>query len=47
MMHIEKNICDNMLGTVMNIEFNRRDLASTSSDLAGRGKKDLHLVNDG
>ena len=46
--HIEKNICDNVIGMLMNIEFKTRDSAGARRDLAEMGVRiDLYLVYDG
>ncbi|XP_042959909.1 uncharacterized protein LOC122294953 [Carya illinoinensis] len=43
-MHIEKNICDNVLGTVMDIEGKTKDTANARRDLMELGlRKELHL----
>ncbi|XP_042939624.1 uncharacterized protein LOC122274674 [Carya illinoinensis] len=43
-MHIEKNICDNVLGTLMNIEGKNKDTANACRDLMELGlRKELHL----
>ena len=43
-MHVEKNICDNVLGTLMNVDGKTKDNSSARRDLALLGiKKDLHL----
>ncbi|XP_035546617.1 uncharacterized protein LOC118348652 [Juglans regia] len=47
-MHIEKNICDNVLGTLLNIEGKTKDSANARRDLENIGiRKELHLVHDG
>ncbi|XP_041011477.1 uncharacterized protein LOC121255266 [Juglans microcarpa x Juglans regia] len=47
-MHIEKNICDNVLGTLMNIEGKSKYTANAQRDLENLGlRKDLHLQHDG
>ena len=43
-MHVKKNICDNVLGTLMNVDGKTKDNSSARRDLALLGiKKDLHL----
>ena len=43
-MHIEKNICDNVLGTLMNVDGKTKDNSSARRDLALLGiKKDLRF----
>ncbi|XP_042950023.1 uncharacterized protein LOC122282129 [Carya illinoinensis] len=47
-MHIEKNICDNVLGTLMNIEGKSKDTATARRDLEDLGlRKELHLQHHG
>ncbi|XP_035546653.1 uncharacterized protein LOC118348671 [Juglans regia] len=47
-MHIEKNICDSILGTLMNIEGKSKDTANACRDLEDLGlRKELHLRHDG
>ncbi|KAF5442714.1 hypothetical protein F2P56_035341 [Juglans regia] len=47
-MHIEKNICDNVLGTFLNIDGKTKDSANAHRDLANLGlRKELHLQHDG
>ncbi|XP_041001632.1 uncharacterized protein LOC121247331 [Juglans microcarpa x Juglans regia] len=47
-MHIEKNICDNVLGTLLNIDGKTKDSANARRDLANLGlRKELHLQHDG
>ncbi|XP_042983282.1 uncharacterized protein LOC122312687 [Carya illinoinensis] len=47
-MHIEKNICDNVLGTLVNIEGKSKDTAAARRDLEDLGlRKELHLQHDG
>jgi len=46
-MHIEKNICDNILGTIMNIKGKSKDTIKTRLDLEKMGlRSDLHLLKD-
>lgn len=43
-MHIEKNICENILGTLLNIEGKTKDTVNSRKDLAMmKVKRDLHL----
>ncbi|XP_042979992.1 uncharacterized protein LOC122310182 [Carya illinoinensis] len=47
-MHIEKNICDSVLGTLMDIEGKSKDTANAHRDLANLGiRKELHLQPEG
>ncbi|XP_059636458.1 uncharacterized protein LOC132278633 [Cornus florida] len=47
-MHIEKNICDNVLGTLMNIEGKTKDTFKSRMDLEEMGiRKELHLRRNG
>ena len=47
-MHIEKNICDNILGTIMNIKGKTKDAIKTCLDLERMGlRSSLHLLKDG
>ncbi|XP_042964514.1 uncharacterized protein LOC122298711 [Carya illinoinensis] len=47
-MHIEKNICDNVVGTLLNIEGKTKDSANARKDLANLGiRKELHLQQHG
>jgi hypothetical protein len=42
-MHIKKNICDNMLGTFLNIEGKTKDIVNSRLDLEDMGiREDLH-----
>lgn len=46
-MHIEKNICDNLLGTFLNIDGKTKDTANARLDLEDMGiRPDLHLDRD-
>ena len=46
-MHIEKNICDNILSTLLNIPHKTKDTVAARLDLEDRGiRKELHLVED-
>jgi hypothetical protein len=47
-MHIEKNICENLIGTVLNIPGKTKDTVKARLDLKDLGvKKELHLVDHG
>ncbi|XP_040994342.1 uncharacterized protein LOC121240884 [Juglans microcarpa x Juglans regia] len=47
-MHIEKTICDSILGTLMNIEGKSKDTTNARRDLEDLGlRKELHLQHDG
>ena len=47
-MHIEKNICDSILGTLMNILRKTKDIANARKDLREMGiRKELHLQTNG
>ncbi|XP_050942965.1 uncharacterized protein LOC127150144 isoform X1 [Cucumis melo] len=47
-MHIEKNVCDNLIGTLLNIEGKTKDTTNTRLDLQDlKIRKDLHLVEVG
>ncbi|XP_073051353.1 uncharacterized protein [Primulina eburnea] len=47
-MHIEKNVCDNVLGTLLNIEGKSKDTEKARLDLQDMGiRKELHLYKDG
>ena len=47
-MHIEKNVCDNVLGTILNIERKTKDTVKTRMDLANmKIMKELHLQPSG
>jgi hypothetical protein len=47
-MHIEKNICENLIGTVLNIPGKTKDTIKARLDLKDLGvKKELHLVDHG
>ncbi|XP_018846609.2 uncharacterized protein LOC109010287 [Juglans regia] len=46
-MHIEKNICDNILGTLMNISGKTKDHPNARRDLSNLNiRKELHLIQD-
>ncbi|XXG47862.1 hypothetical protein AAC387_Pa02g2430 [Persea americana] len=47
-MHIEKNICDNVLGTLLNIDGKTKDTVKARMDLEAMGiRKELHLIPNG
>ncbi|KAL0546655.1 hypothetical protein IC582_016567 [Cucumis melo] len=47
-MHIEKNVCDNLVGTLLNIEGKTKDTTNARLDLQDlKIRKDLHLVEVG
>ncbi|KAK9277062.1 hypothetical protein L1049_006601 [Liquidambar formosana] len=47
-MHIEKNICDNVLGTLMSIDGKTKDTVKARMDLEAMGRrKELHLRRHG
>ncbi|TYK29077.1 CACTA en-spm transposon protein [Cucumis melo var. makuwa] len=47
-MHIEKNVCDNLVGTLLNIEGKTKDTTNARLDLQDlKIRKDLHLVEAG
>ncbi|KAL0553521.1 hypothetical protein IC582_007419 [Cucumis melo] len=47
-MHIEKNVCDNLIGTLLNIEGKTKDTTNARLDLQDlKIRKDLHLVQVG
>lgn len=46
-MHIEKNICENVLGTLLNIEGKTKDTAKAWLDLEELGiREELHLIRN-
>ncbi|XP_039851410.1 uncharacterized protein LOC120709835 [Panicum virgatum] len=46
-MHIEKNICENILSTLLNIPNKTKDTIAARLDLEDRGiRKELHLLDD-
>jgi hypothetical protein len=46
-MHIEKNICENILSTLLNIPNKTKDTISARLDLEDRGiRKEVHLLDD-
>lgn len=47
-MHIEKNVCDSVLGTLLNIDGKSKDTEKERLDLQDMGiRKELHLYKDG
>ena len=47
-MHIKKNICDSLLGTILNIEGKSKDIAKVRIDLQNMGvRKELRLYKEG
>ncbi|GJU24568.1 hypothetical protein Tco_1163189 [Tanacetum coccineum] len=45
-MHIEKNVCDNLLGTLLNLDGKTKDNENSRKDLMEMGiRHDLHLIN--
>ena len=47
-MHTEKNICDNVLGTLLNINGKTKDTAKARKDLCHMGiRRDLYLQTNG
>jgi hypothetical protein len=47
-MHIEKNICDSILGTLINIDGKTKDTAKARMDLCEMGIcRELHLQTNG
>ncbi|XP_073133332.1 uncharacterized protein [Henckelia pumila] len=47
-MHIEKNVCDSVLGTLLNIDGKSKDIEKARLDLQDMGiRKELHLYKDG
>ena len=47
-MHIEKNICENLIGTILNIPGKTKDTVKARLDLKDLGvKKELHLIEEG
>jgi hypothetical protein len=46
-MHIEKNICDNILGTLLNVQGKTKDTTNARLDLHDMGiRPELHLKQD-
>jgi len=47
-MHVEKNVCDNLIGTLLNIQDKTKDGLNTHQDLAEMGiRSQLHPRSDG
>jgi len=47
-MHVEKNVCDNVIGTLLNIQGKMKDGLNTRQDLADMGiRLQLHPRSDG
>ena len=47
-MHVEKNVCDSVIGTLLNIQGKMKDGLNTRQDLAEMGiRVQLHLMSDG
>ncbi|XP_059650232.1 uncharacterized protein LOC132295992 [Cornus florida] len=47
-MHIEKNICESVIGTLLDIDGKTKDTIKARMDLKETGiKKELHLISDG
>ena len=47
-MHVEKNVCDNVIRTLLNIQGKTKDGLNTCQDLAEMGiRSQLHLRSDG
>ena len=47
-MHIEKNICENLIGTILNMEGKTKDTLNARLDLQDLNiKEELHLRKDG
>lgn len=47
-MHIEKNICDNILGTILNVKGKTKDTLNSRLDLQAMNiKKELHPIERG
>ena len=45
-MHIEKNVCDNVIGTLLNLDGKTKDNENARKDLMEMGiRHDLHLIN--
>ncbi|GJY04667.1 zinc finger, CCHC-type containing protein [Tanacetum coccineum] len=45
-MHIEKNVCDNFIGTLLNLDGKTKDNENSRKDLMEMGiRHDLHLIN--
>ena len=47
-MHVEKNVCDNLIGTILNIDGKSKDTIKARFDLANLNVyPKLHMVKDG
>ena len=47
-MHVEKNVCDSVIGTLLNIQGKTKDSLNTHQDLAEMGiRSHLHPMSDG
>ena len=47
-MHVEKNVCDSVIGTLLNIQGKTKDGLNTRQDLADMGiRSQLHPRSDG
>ena len=47
-MHVEKNVCDSVIGTLLNIQGKTKDDLNTRQDLAEMGiRSQLHPRSDG
>jgi len=47
-MHVEKNVCDNVIGMLLNIQCKTKDGLNTRQDLAEMGiREKLHPIYDG
>ena len=47
-MHVEKNVCDSVIGTLLNIQGKTKDGSNTCQDLAEMGiRSQLHPRSDG
>ena len=47
-MHVEKNVCDSVIGMFLNIQGETKDGLNTRQDLAGMGiRSQLHPRSDG
>ncbi|XP_050206738.1 uncharacterized protein LOC126656261 [Mercurialis annua] len=46
-MHIEKNVCDNLIGTLLNLEYKSKDNEKARLDLVDMGiREELHPIED-
>jgi len=47
-MHVEKNVCDNLIGTLLNIKGKKNDGLKSRQDLVDIGiREQLHLISQG